>query len=118
MFTYGEKLRHLIGQKHNTPHSQYWSDLEQCIHQLSESYDYVIIGMDSNGNLDNTTSAPCNFVAATCLHDITPIMQPELMNQPTCSRGKNRLDTIIKKCNERINSFEAKDRDRELASQN
>ena len=31
---------------------------------------------------------------------------------------KNRLDTIIKKCNERINSFEAKDRDRELASQN
>jgi len=31
---------------------------------------------------------------------------------------QNRLDTIIKKCNERINSFEAKDRDRELASQN
>jgi geranylgeranyl pyrophosphate synthase len=31
---------------------------------------------------------------------------------------QNRLDTIIKKCNERINSFEAKDRDRELASRN
>ena len=31
---------------------------------------------------------------------------------------KNRLDTIIKKCNERINSFEDKEKDRELASCN
>ena len=71
------------------------NDLTNYIQQLQQKDHEVIIGFDTNSNLNNDKSLVAQFIKQCDLYDTHDIQPNNNLHQSTFNRGRNRLDTIM-----------------------
>ena len=78
---------------------KFMEDLTNFINEKQENGHDIIISMDSNSNLTNTSSNVCKLMTKCHLSDPYATLEPDDQNTPTYKRGTKRIDLFLISCN-------------------
>jgi hypothetical protein len=95
--TYTSQLRRqtIQGNEKSTPQQTFWNDLTTFIQEKTTSIDYIILGSDTNGDINNPTSYPRKMLCHTQLQDTLHQYNPHQVTIPTYINGSKRIDGIF-----------------------